>query len=343
MTRKLSSAWLIATAWLLWCGLAQAKELPYASFELQQFPSVDWEVPGEKAPALFPDYDASLLISASYHEQPQDRELSRGVLTVETVRECRLSLIYYSPAGLAYVVNSGLPIVARSSVTSTFMLPEDDPSGLTRLLLWDSGFDDSWLVFLARHPQQDLEPVPGMLAEAWFGRQQPGPNRYPWEDIYRPASTFRSDYLHGTEPYCVARLGTDGHALSKDCSVRSSAAVRLASDEYGIFGMWELDWSSQLKLFLELPPGETPGSAYLVVYGSSGQAFGVASNPSFEVTVNGWSVAPSLGLSPFEVSLQPVALDVSQYLDEGINQISLQLSALADKIWKVSRIELWIE
>jgi hypothetical protein len=343
MTKPWLQTGLILLAVLLPLVSAQAQDLPYASFELQQFPAVDWEVPGEKAVALFPDYDATLLVAASYYEQPARGGLNEGVLTIETTRECLLSLIYYSPAGTSYLVRTSLPVLGRSSLSSTFVLPAEDASGLTRLMLWEAGFEESWLAFLARHPQQDIEPVPGMLAQAWFGRQQPVNTRYPWEDIYRPATGLRTGSLRSSEPLAMARLDSSGRVASKDCSIGSSAPVRLVSDEYGILGMWELDWSSRLKLVLELPPGGQPEAAYLIVYGSSGQPFGVASNPAFEISVNGWSVAPSLKISPFEVSLQPVMLDVSQYLEEGKNEISLQLSALADNIWKVSRIELWTE
>lgn len=343
MTRHLLVVGLLVLAAAAPGTPAFAQDLPYPSFQLQQFPSVDWEVPGKAPTAMFPDYDAQVLTSSDYFEQPSSKGVSEGVLTVETSRDCLLSLIYYSPEGVAYLVRSSLPAPARSFITSTFKLPLDDKSGLTRLLLWDSGFDESWLPFLARHPQQDMEAVPGMLVEAWFGRQQSGPYRFPWEDQYRPVTTFRTDYVIAADPYCVARLNSEGRATTKDCAVEGNAPVRLATDEYGVLGMWELDWSSRLKLEFEFPPHGVPSDAYLVVYGSSGQAFGVAANPAIEVQVNGWLVAPSLHVSPFEVSAQPIALDVSQYLEEGNNQISLQLSALADKIWKVSRIELWTD
>jgi hypothetical protein len=130
--------------------------------------------------------------------------------------------------------------------------------------------------------------------------------------------------------------------VTKDCAVDFSGLTGWGMDDYGTYGRWRLDWSSELTIACELPVSESWMSAELLIYCGDSALQQAIDLSELELTINGWPVTPHYfgDIGSFEA--QPVALSLSQYLHGGSNRITLGVSSLASSEWLIDGIELWV-
>lgn len=320
-------------------ALSPAAGLEYSWSE---FPDLELHAARSAMAGPYPDWDERALSRAEYSEVELPWPGRKAVLTCESSRDGYLSAIHYRRDGLSRVTHLGLPLVAGSVSSLTFDLPAPDPQDLTRLLLWQSVPEESWLVQLARHPNWLDEPVPGLLAQRWFSRgkelERASP---PWEDALRPDAAPSRLVARAGWPLCRATLTADGVVYSKDCAVWHDGTTAMGIDEYGSFGQWVLGWSSRFELVFEVPYAAQWAEAELQLYGDQRALYQLAPGPVPNVTVNGWPVSV-LGIASYSSDAQPFALPVSQYLVEGGNHIELRMGSLTSTEWLLDGIELWV-
>ncbi len=341
---KVRMAAAMVIGWLVFQQAGLAWALPYESVEWQEFPDVRL-MSADKSSRLdvFPDWDESVLRSAEYSETGAGWFENKGMVTVRSSRLTYANLIHYAESGRAYIVNHGLPVRDDQQITFSFKLPKEERAGITRLMTWRQPPEPSWLNLLARHPNYDIEPVVGLEQQRWFSRGAGKAKAYPWETRFRSAYDPPRGFIIGELPAVYAEIDSNGLVKSKDCAVSSSGYKRLAFDEYGGFGQWMLDWGTDLSIEFELPKYANPVYAELRLYGQPDSSFGIQLTPVLEVSVNGWTQSSDSAYSDFDATAQPIALDVSQYMEAGINRVQLRLGSLADTEWLLERLELWME
>ena len=312
----------------------------YDTFAWREYPDLRVQGTVRSLPRIFPDYDSSVLGTVEYAEFSRNLGLT-ALITCTTRLDGHLAVIHYSMDGFSRIVLPEMPLYTGQTTTYCFDLPEGTGDGLTRVMLWRDRPEISRLDVLARYPNQLEEPVPGLLTQEWFSRGEAQAYFPPWEDQFRPDFDRPGITAKIGWPLCRAVPSSDGGMLTKDCTVLYTGQTELGFDEYGAYGVWDLDWSSELRLVFPLTGGDGYMTADLVVYIGRDTLTLWLSQSSLEVTVNGWSLSGIDILQTSDDDMQPYAVDVSHYLTDGINTISLKPNPFAGADILIHGIELW--
>jgi len=330
---------------LLCCLLAGAvpaqSAAPGRVYSWSEFPDLELLQGKALGSAEYPQWEPAALLRADYSETQLAWLGRKAVLTCEAGRDGYVSVIRYGRDGLSRVTHFGLPLPRGQVSSLTLDAAEPSAADVVRLVLWQSPPTEIWLAQLASHPNWLAEPVPDLVAQRWFQRARKlDRGSPPWVDDLRPVEAPVSLTGWTEWPLCRATLTTNGVVHGKDCAVVFDGVTALGIDDYGSYGQWVLDWSSRFELSFELPGVRDWGQAELQLYGGQRALYQLAPGPGPEVTVNGWPVS-TLGVTAYGADTQPIALPVSQYLEEGGNQIVLRMGSLAGTEWLLDGIELW--
>ena len=331
---------------LVVCSGARAMAMPglsqlYETYVWNAYPDIDLLQQSDAQRMKFPDSQSAPALSVEYGEIEYFGHGTLGVLMCTSKRDGHVSVIHYSADGLSRIFHRQLPLYAQQQVTLAGALPSG-VAGVTLLLVWQETPDHDSLVALARNPNTIEQPIAGVSESYWFERRSANLYLDPWRDIFRPPSAVPALYAEAGWPWCSARLTSHSQVVAKDCAVDFSGLTEWGMDDYGTFGRWRLDWSSELTLICELPVSESWMSAELLIYSGESLFAPAVDLSELELTINGWPVSPRYSQEFDGFEAQPIALSLSQYLHGGSNRITLGVSSLASREWLIDGIELWV-
>lgn len=333
-------------ALLIICPCARALALPglsqlYETYAWSSYPDVEVLRQPDTRRMQFPGSTGELQLAAEYGEIEYYGHGTLGVVVLSGTHDGYVSVIHYSSDGWSRIIHRQLPLLAKQQVTLSGALPRGI-DGVTLLLFWEDSPDLDALVALARDPNAIDIPVPGVSETHWFMRCAANLYFDPWRDIFRPANSVPELHAEAGWPWCSSRLTSRGTVVAKDCAVSYSGLTDWGMDDYGTYGRWRLDWSSELTLVCELPVSESWMSAAMLIYCGNTAAEQEIDLSALELTINGWPVTPHYLRDFAGLETQPVALSLSQYLRGGSNRITLSVSSLASSEWLIDGIELWV-
>ena len=268
-------------------------------------------------------------------------------LNLETTRHCHLTLLHYSADGSSYVIRELQPLPAAQELTLSIHLSEAALPGTLRVIAWRSEPHASWIELLARHPNYEDEPLPGIYEQRWMPLEagQPG-------DPFISRKWDMHEFVPLLEPWhfdpwpvLSAKLDSSFGILTKDCAVyyRGIEATKWLDGD--LRTAWQVNWSNDLRLVFELPGDYGPQDAELRIYGAvTGQSPITIPTEAFrsvEATINGARLDLLTADDLFGSAMQPMSAELSQYLQPGNNELVLRSSPLVDTEWLISGIDLW--
>lgn len=340
----ITSAKLLRACWiglvLSVVGLAPAFALPYPTFDLFEYPSPETVSSDSWEGQLFPDLEPGVVRYTEFGEERLVNGQPLGILTLICSKDCYVSVIHYSPAGQAYVVNPGIRIAQGHQVSVSFKLPRGQTEGLTLFLAWDTQPDQGWLSLLAKHPNRTTEPVRGVLATGWFKRSVGGISRHPWEGDFDNYYKNPPVGFSATLPELFVGIDTFGKWRLKDCSTQYNGNIQQLITTTGFANVLELSVSQKLILEFNLPGEHAPSLAWLYLLGTATPGHNTA--PTIEVIVNNWSLTSLVPTQEYASDMQPIGLEVSHFLQAGYNLVEVKLAPATSGPVYLDNIELWV-
>jgi hypothetical protein len=332
-----------------WLGLVLAvipiavlAALPYEAVErkAQKLPELRAQQQ-ELAAQAFPDLWAADVLEAQYSEYQASPQQYYGLITCRTREPGLAALLYYSADQHTYIVLRRLPLLRNHLATYTVALPVPAADrGMCRLLVWHAAAADGQLRTLAATPYPASGQLAEVAAEHWFARTPPSVVRLPWNNPFRLPLLAPSDFAGQSWPLCHAELESDNTVRCKDCAVQFNGLLGTGYDQRGSFGRWLLDWGSELVLSFEVPPGQRFSQTQLLIYGVPDDALHSTTPPRLAVSVNGWQLQ-EVDFEASAAALQPIAVELSQYLQPGSNRVELGLNAFSNARFLVDTLEVW--
>lgn len=295
----------------------------------------------DPAAKLMPAAWSSEVFEAQYSEYQVTPALRYGFITCRSLQPGYISVLYYAGDAATYVVLKQLPLHPNQLCTYTCELPPKDSAGLSRLLVWQQSGATKSLALLAGEAYPPDLALPDLAAERWFERAESAAVRMPWMSPFRAVSMPPRDFITSQWPMYYAELESDYTARCKDCSVEFNGSMNIGYDSLGSYGRWLLDWGATLTLSFELPVGRRLSEATLLVYGTPDGALQFSAPPELVPEINGWRLAAVDYSLLYATPVQPLPVDVSHYLQPGMNQIELQLDTFSDAQLYVEKLELW--
>jgi hypothetical protein len=253
------------------------------------------------------------------------------------------TVIYYSPAGQSTLYSTGLEPPVTQLTTLTFLATPSDSGGLTLLTLWRQPPSPTQLAQLMLNGVLDSQASTEPRLTQWFKRQAPSWRTAPWLDTMRQQPEPPPGYTRNDWPLCFIEALPDQTVRAKDCVLAFPGLVGFSLDRDGSFGYWRLSWDAPLVLHFDLPGPALPRQARLLVYAQADGTFTWSGLPALDIKVNSWGLGSAPAPASQLLITQPIAVDVSQNLDLGMNTIEIGVSTFSNVSWRVRRIELWAE
>ena len=323
--------------------IAVLAALPYEAVERtpQKLPELRAQQQ-ELAAQAFPQLWAADVLEAQYSEYQASAQQYYGLVTCRTREPGLASLMYYSADQHSYLVLRRLPLLRNHLATYTVALPAPAADrGMCRLLVWHTAVGDGQLRTLAATAYPASGQVVEVAAERWFLRTTPAVVRLPWNNPFRLPLRAPGNFAGQSWPLCHAELESDDTVRCKDCAVQFNGLHGTGYDERGSFGRWLLDWGSDLVLSFEVPPGQRLSQAQLLIYGVPDDSMHSSTPPRLAVRVNGWQLQEVDFQATSATALQPIAVELSQYLQQGSNRVELGLNAFSNARLFVDTLEVW--
>jgi hypothetical protein len=165
----------------------------------------------------------------------------------------------------------------------------------------------------------------------------------PWNGPFRAEPVAPFSFVGVDWPVILARLEADDRVHCKDCGISFNGLQSARFSEFGTIGRWHLDWSTEFLVYFELPRQMDFTRAQLNLHVVDEEGMYRTDGQVLEIVVNGyWTTSTGIGY-PFSTTAQPVSVSVSQYLVEGLNQISVRMNAFSETEWYLRGIELWVD
>ena len=339
IVRMLRVGWIVSSLSIL--GVAQAQALPYATYDWFEYPSVHTVSSGQWEQQLFPDLEPGVVKYTEFGEEKLITGQPLGMLTLICSRECYISLIHYSPAGKAFVVNSGIRLAEGHQLSISFELPRGQTEGLTLFLAWDKQPDLGWLSLLAKHPNRTEEPISGVLAHGWFKRSVGGISRRPWESDFDNHYQNQPLGFSSTNPELFVGIDRYGNWRLKDCSSWYNGYIQQLATPTGLANVLEMYESEKLIIEFNLPGEHAPSLAWLYLLATAPP--GSNAPTSIEVVVNNWSLTRTVPTYEYSLAMQPIGLDLSHFLKPGYNLVEINLAMATPGPVYLDNLELWVD
>jgi hypothetical protein len=296
--------------------------------------------PGERPAA---ELQAPVLAHVDYAELYDRQGRPQICVTFDSSEQCPAALIYYSPAGQSTLSSTGLEPPVYQRTTLTFLPAPSDNSGLTLLTFWRQPPTPAELLRLMQDGVTDSQPEMSLRYIQWFKRRQPTWRNPPWLDALRPQLEPPPGILRNAWPLCLVEALPDQTIRAKDCILSFQGLAGFGLDRDGSYGYWRLSWDAPLTLRFDLPGPSLPRKAQLLVRAQADGVFPWNGSPALDVTVNGWGMSAATAPASRLLIMQPIAIDVSQNLQLGINTIKISVGAFSNVGWRVRQIEIWAE
>jgi hypothetical protein len=335
------AAWL--SVLLAMVPLAVLAALPYETVQrtLPQLPETR-QLQQSLAEQAFPQLWAEDVLEAQYSEYQANTQDFYGFITCRTREPGLASLLYYSADQQTYLVLRRLPLLRNHLATYTVALPPSaEDRGMCRLLVWQTAAGDSQMRALAATAYPTTGQLTEVAADHWFPRAVPAVVRLPWNNPFRLPLAAPADFAGQNWPLCHAELESDNTVRCKDCAVQFNGMLSVGYDERGSFGRWLLDWGTALVLSFEIPPGQRLAQTQLLIYGVPDATLQNTAPPRLSVSANGWQLPEVDSQAATATALQPIAIELSQYLQPGSNRIELGLDAFSNARFFVETLEVW--
>ncbi len=326
-------------------GLVAAADTPPFSRQAKwrSFPDPKSLVSSPVNKALFPDWQPEVLISAKYAELLDHQGRLHACITGVSSELVYAAVTHYASAGQSRLAVTGIALRPGQSVTLTFIPAANDTAALTQLTLWRKAPSEAALTQLLQTGAPGDMPLTGLCYLQWFKRAAATRQNPPWQDIFLPWPVAPSGFIREDWPLCLAEITHKQDLLTKDCSVLFKGLTSFGLDQEGPYGFWQLSWNTPLTLKFDIAGPPIPPRATLLVYAQADGVYPWGSDPALEITANNYRM-PQAGLPGSQLlTLQPISVELSQYLVQGINTVDIGASSFGAATWKVRRVELWAE
>lgn len=334
---------LLLASGLLTAALAADSEPLSRQLKWRTFPDPKAVSAASVESRLYPDWQPEVLSSAEYDEVI-DRQGRHHVCITGTSRELvYATVIHFAAGGQSRLAVAGIALRPGQIVTLTFVPAENDHAALTQLALWRAAPAESALTQLMLTGTAGAAPLGGLCYVQWFKRETASRRNPPWQDIFLPLSTPPAGFVREDWPLCLAEITHKQDLLTKDCAVQFKGLTSFGLDQEGPYGFWQLSWSTPLTVKLDIASPSIPPKSMLLVYAQAESIYPWGTEPALEVTANNYRLPQVAQPVNQLIMTQPISIELSQYLQQGINTIDVGASALGAATWKVRRIELWAE